>query len=104
MAQHDTQAQRSTTRLDPYTAVVFPISYIDAVTSASVLKKHREMAITRAKFHPTKYTNALWAGIWALDTEARKCLHKAIARGQLLLCWEGSTVKLLDKSTDEVAA
>jgi hypothetical protein len=104
MAQHDTQAQRSATRLDQRTAVIFPICYIDAVTSASVLSKHRDMAIDRAKAYHTAYTKAMWSGICALNTEAHDCLHRAIARGQLLLCWEGSTVMLLDKITEEAAA
>lgn len=68
------------------TKLIFVICALQADKHAEMLRKH---------FHRVKagsaLEGALWAGHSALMSEAEESVQQALQRGQLLLCWRGTS-------------
>lgn len=47
---------------------------------------------TRQSRLPKAHTSAMLAGFTQLNQESRECVRRVREAGQLLLCWEGTTV------------
>lgn len=89
-----TEAQAAEDRRTRY---IFVTCMLEAQRSAQVLLDKRDQLMKPTARRPvrgndTKLTDALWDGYTALESEARECAKKALEYGQILHCFEGTTV------------
>ena len=81
------QALQPLTRLERE-RLIFVTTYIEAAKHAAQLRKMYE----KRKSRYTPEWDALFTGWWEVHCKANKSLEHALGRGQLLFCFEGTTV------------
>lgn len=79
------------------TRLIFVLCLLEAQQNAQTLLIERAKQQKPTKSHPqgryeSPLLDALWAGYNALRQEAARCAEEARLRGQLLYCFEGTTV------------
>lgn len=83
--------------VDRQTRLIFVLCLLEAQQNAQTLLIERAKQQKPTKSHPqgryeSPLLDALWAGYNALRLEADRCAKEARQRGQLLYCFEGTTV------------
>ena len=77
-----------------YGYIGFIRGVLEAQASASVLRAEMERMKSKPMLSPAKAAlkDALWDGWYLLSREAESKAREALSRGQILLCWDGTTV------------
>lgn len=67
---------------------------LEAQASASVLRKEMDRMSAKPMLSPAKAAlkEALWDGWYLLHSQSVEKAGEALSRGQILLCWDGTTV------------
>jgi hypothetical protein len=79
-------------RQPPRTWHIHPILYVKNTRAMVRLDNLYIAQIRRSKYRNTPTSDALWAGMCALNEKADTMLALARDDGLLLMCWEGSSI------------